>query len=137
MSSELPIFLTVDDVLAFHRTQIEKFGGDAAVRDFGLLESALAQPRQMFAGAYLHEDVASMAAAYLFHLVQNHPFADGNKRTGAYAALIFLRINGNPIIPPVDAMEALVLQVATGNANKEQVAEFFRGLMSELKNGKP
>ena len=94
MSEQTPTFLTLDEVLEFHAEQVELFGGDPGVRDFGLLESAIAQPRQAFGGSFLHEDLALMAAAYLFHIVQNHPFADGNKRTGTHAAHVFLRYNG-------------------------------------------
>jgi death-on-curing protein len=77
-----PIFLTVDEVLQIHAYQIQEFGGSDEILDVGLLESAIAQPRQSFGGAYLHPGLEDMAAAYLFHIVQNHPFADGNKRTG-------------------------------------------------------
>src|SRR6185437_12902547 len=87
-------FLTIDEVLELHLKQIELFGGSAGLRDRGLLESAIAQPSQTFACAYLHEDIAAMAAAYLFHIVSNHPFLDGNKRTGTDAAVVFLDLNG-------------------------------------------
>ena len=73
-----PIFLETDDVLAVHAEQIERFGGADGVRDRGLLESALAQPMVTFGDNFLHEDLYAMAAAYLFHIVQNHPFIDGN-----------------------------------------------------------
>ena len=89
-----PRFLTLDEVLEVHAYQVAHHGGDAAVLDMGKLESAIAQPRQMFAGQFLHEDLCSMAAAYLFHVVQNHAFADGNKRTGTHTAIAFLDLNG-------------------------------------------
>ena len=124
-----PTFLTVEDVLLIHSYQIEHFGGDPAVLDRGLLESAVAQPQQAFAGEYLHSDLAAMAAAYLFHLVKNHAFADGNKRTGAQAAMVFLELNGYAPDYPVDETEQLVLGVAEGRVEKEEVAAFVRGLM--------
>ena len=64
------------------------------VRDHALLESALAQPGAAFGGEFLHVDLFAMAAAYLFHIVKNHPFLDGNKRTGLIVAITFLAING-------------------------------------------
>jgi death on curing protein len=70
-----------------------------------------------------------MAAAYLFHIVKNHPFADGNKRTGMHCALIFLDLNGYEMDVPVDEAEALVIAVATGTADKSRAAKFFRNLM--------
>lgn len=87
-------FLSLDDVLESHAEQIAAYGGSDGIRDVGLLESALAQPAAMFGGQYLHVDVFGMAAAYLFHIVKNHPFLDGNKRVGLEAALLFLEING-------------------------------------------
>jgi death on curing protein len=89
-----PLFLTLDDVLESHSEQIAAYGGRDGIRDLGLLESALAQPEAMFDGERLHADLFEMAAAYLLHLVMNHPFIDGNKRVGLEATLIFLEING-------------------------------------------
>ena len=88
------IFLTLDDVLESHRYQIDTYGGSDGIRDLGLLESAIAQPEASYGGQYLHADFFEMAAAYLYHLVMNHPFVDGNKRVGLEVALIFLEING-------------------------------------------
>src|SRR5579862_7350255 len=88
-----PTFLTIDEVLELHLKQIDLFGGSAGLRDRGLLESAIDQPGQKFGGNFLHEDIAAMAAAYLFHIVCNHPFVDGNKRTGTAAAIMFLEMN--------------------------------------------
>lgn len=89
-----PLFLTLEEILEIHRDQIERYGGALGVRDNGLLESAVAASESGFGSHYLHRDVYEMAAAYLFHLVQNHPFIDGNKRAGAATALVFLVING-------------------------------------------
>ena len=82
-------FLSVDDVLAIHEDTMEHEGGLAGVRDPGLLESAVLMPQQQFGGQYLHAGLGAMAAAYLFHIAQNHPFNDGNKRAAAMAALVF------------------------------------------------
>ena len=86
-----PVFLTVDDVIAIHGDQVFRFGGAIGVRDSGLLASAVAMPAAMFGGQFLHKDLYEMAAAYLFHIVSNHPFFDGNKRTGALAAYVSFR----------------------------------------------
>lgn len=96
------------------------------MRDLGLLQSALSMPAAGFGGRFLHGDLFEMAAAYLFHIIQNHPFVDGNKRTGAVAALIFLVLNGIEIDAPEDAFEKMVRQVSEGKADKAAVAEFFR-----------
>src|SRR5688572_29541500 len=89
-----PEFLSLDDVLTIHEDQIERYGGSPEIRDAGLLASAVETPRATYGEAFLHADLFHMAAAYLYHIVQNHAFVDGNKRTGAAAALVFLDING-------------------------------------------
>ena len=119
-------FLSVEDVLSLHAEQIDLYGGDRGLRDMGLLASAVAQPRATFGGEYLHGDIFEMAAAYLFHVVQNHPFLDGNKRAGAVAALVFLDLNGIEIDAPRGSIYDLVLSVATRQAGKAEIAEFFR-----------
>ena len=77
-------------------------------------------------GEYFHGDLYQMAAAYLFHIVQNHPLLDGNKRTGAASAIVFLAMNDIQIDNDEDALIALTLSVATGNTGKVEIAEFFR-----------
>ena len=121
-----PTFLSLGEVLEIHREQINRYGGDPGIRDLGLLQSALAMPAAGLGGRYLHGDLYEMAAAYLFHIVQNHPFVDGNKRTGAVAALIFLALNDVIIVAEEDDFERVVRAVAEGEAAKLTVAEFFR-----------
>ena len=119
-------FLEVEDVLSLHADQVTLDGGEHGVRDVGLLESAIAQPQATFGSKFLHKDLFEMPAAYLFHIVQNHPFFDGNNRTGAVAALVFLDINGTEIEAPKGSMYDLTMSVATGQAGKAQIAEYFR-----------
>jgi death-on-curing protein len=121
-----PVFLTLEEVLDLHRESIERYGGSAEVRDVGLLLSALAMPATTFGGEFLHPDLAAMAGALLFHLVQNHPFVDGNKRAGAAAARVFVLMNDATFDPPSKEYEDLVLAVASGAAAKDQAVEFFR-----------
>lgn len=92
----------------------------------GLLLSALAVPAVTFGGSFLHADLFEMAAAYLFHIVRNHPFSDGNKRTGAVAALVFFSLNDIEIEADEDSFEKMVLAVAADQADKGAVTEFFR-----------
>ena len=121
-----PLFLTLDEVVAIQRDQIERYGGSLGVRDWGLLKSAVATPAVKFGGRFLHGDLMEMAAAYLFHLVQNHPFIDGNKRVGAVAADVFLALNDITLIASEDDYAELVLAVARGETSKSTAAEFFR-----------
>jgi death on curing protein len=121
-----PRFLTLEEVVSLHREQIEHYGGSPGVRDWGLLKSAVAMPAATFGGQYLHSDLFEMAAAYLFHLVQNHPFIDGNKRVGAMAADVFLELNDVQLTATEDAYAELVLSVARSESQKSTIAEFFR-----------
>jgi death-on-curing protein len=121
-----PLFLTQDEVLEIHADQIARYGGAEGIRDPGLLQSALAQPGGMFGGQFLHVDLFEMAAAYLFHLAQNHPFIDGNKRVGIVAALVFLEVNDVNMKIAENDMESLVLGVVRGQTDKEAIATFFR-----------
>ena len=119
-------FLTLDEVVAIHRDQIKRYGGSFGVRDWGLLKSAIAMPAATFGGQFLHTDINEMAAAYLFHIVQNHPFIDGNKRVGAVAADVFLALNGVRLKASEDQFAELVLDTARGYLSKSAVSEFFR-----------
>jgi death-on-curing protein len=121
-----PEFLSLAEILEIHRDQIERYGGDPGIRDLGLLQSALAMPAAGFGERYLHQDLFEMAAAYLFHLIQNHPFVDGNKRTGAVAAMVFLLINDIEMEVDEKELERIVLAVAEGKQNKQAIADFFR-----------
>ncbi len=120
-----PIFLTVSEVAEIHHDQIERYGGDHGIRDLNLLHSAVAMPMATFSGQALHRDLFEMAAAYMFHIVGNHPFVDGNKRTGAVSALVFLEMNGIEILATEDDFEELVMAVASGSIGKEQIAAFL------------
>lgn len=121
-----PVFLTLEEVTEIHRDMIERYGGSLGIREVGLLESAVAMPQAGFGGQYLHADLFEMAAAYLFHIVQNHPFVDGNKRVGAMAAFTFLKLNGFSLIAKEAAFEKMVRGVAEGKGTKVEIAEFLR-----------
>lgn len=117
-----------------HADQIERYGGSPGIRDEGLLRSAHAQAEAQFGGVYLHDSIAAMAAAHLYHLVQNHPFIDGNKRIGAAAATAFLALNGYEINSAVSEYETgtsqtpfekVVLDVAQGKMTKEQLRRWI------------
>jgi len=121
-----PVFLNLDEVLAIHADQIRRYGGSHGVRDLGLLSSALAMPQASFGGAYLHTSLPEMAAAYLFHIAQNHPFVDGNKRAALAAALTFIWINDHRLEAGEDEMTDLVMGVAAGRVGKADAAVFLR-----------
>jgi death-on-curing protein len=121
-----PTFLSLAEVLEIHRDQIDRYGGAPGIRDIELLKSALGMPMATYGGQFLHTEIYEMASAYLFHLLKNHPFVDGNKRTAAVAALVFLALNGFYLDAPEDDFAETVLAVARGQLAKADVAVFIR-----------
>jgi death-on-curing protein len=128
-----PVFLDLDDVLLIHEEQLAKYGGGAGIRDAGLLDSALGTPRATFGGDFVHEDLFAMAAAYAFHIAQNQPFVDGNKRTGLLAALVFLDLNGIVVTDPEGRLYDAMVALAERRLDKGGVA----GLLRELAQDAP
>ncbi len=129
-----PSFLSLDEVLEIHAEQIERYGGSDGIRDLAGLESAIATPQTAFGGQFLHRSIAAMAAAYLFHLCQNHPFIDGNKRVGANAAITFLLLNGWEPRFEEDELVTLVLSVASGAMSKLELIEIFEARCQPLES---
>ena len=121
-----PVFLTLAEIIEIHEYQIERFGGSDGLRSLDLLNSAIGMPSSAFNGNYLHPTIPDMAAAYLFHIVGNHPFLDGNKRVGTMSALVFLEVNGYDFNASDDELTAVVLLVASGKMLKDELSLFFR-----------
>jgi len=119
-------FLDKKNLLTFHENQLKTYGGISGIRDEGLLDSALEQPEASFGGVYMHSDIFHMAAAYGYHICQNHPFLDGNKRTALIAMYMFLFVNGYQIALDKKSLYALVMGVANGEIDKDQLADFLR-----------
>jgi death-on-curing protein len=123
-----PVFLDVEDVLLIHEEQVPRYGGSPGIRDRGLLESAVAMPRATAGGEFAHQDLFAMAAAYAFHIAQNQPFVDGNKRTGLLAALVFLDLNGIALLDPDGRLYEAMIGVAEHHIDKAGLAAVFRAL---------
>jgi death on curing protein len=123
-----PLFLTVDEVRDLHDDQLRRFGGSAGVRDLGALESAVATPASTFDGEFLHEDLFHMAAAYAFHIAENQPFVDGNKRAALNAALVFLDINGWLVADPEMRLYDAMIAISSRSLDKTGLAELLRSL---------
>lgn len=126
--SDEPDFLTVEDVLLLHEEQLARYGGGAGVRDPGALDSAVAMPRATFDEQFVHEDPFAMAAAYAFHIAQNQPFVDGNKRTGLAAALVFLDLNGVAIVDTEGRLYQAMIDLAEKRLDKEGLGDLLRQL---------
>ncbi|MGI8724852.1 MAG: type II toxin-antitoxin system death-on-curing family toxin [Methyloceanibacter sp.] len=119
-----PVWLSTELILAIHDEQLEQFGGPSGLRDRGLLESALARPLNQY--AYGNEDMAALAAAYAFGLVRNHPFIDGNKRTGLLAVVTFLGLNGIDFVAPEAETAITMLALASGEIDEGELAHWIR-----------
>ncbi|MBP6571954.1 MAG: type II toxin-antitoxin system death-on-curing family toxin [Gemmatimonadales bacterium] len=111
-------FLALAEVLDLHRRVIAQSGGATGLRDLGMLEAAIAQPRQTYAGTDLYPSLAAKSAALGFSLIQNHPFVDGNKRVGHAALEVMLLLNGAEFVATVDEAEHIILGVASGTADR-------------------
>ncbi|MFM9959251.1 MAG: type II toxin-antitoxin system death-on-curing family toxin [Phycisphaerales bacterium] len=120
-----PRFITLEEALSLHESAIDAHGGSYGIRDQGLLESALAAPRQGFGGQYAYAFPHEMAAAYLFHLCKNHAFIDGNKRIAWVSAVFFMRVNGWSVLADEQEAIQVVLRVATDEMDKPAVASWL------------
>jgi death-on-curing protein len=118
-------FLTLSEVLVILEDQIRNYGGIYGVRDLNLLSSAIYMPQSSFEGEYLHKTIPAMAAAYAFHICQNHPFIDGNKRAALASSLVFLDINGYTFNCNDEALYNEIMAVAKGEIKKKDLIPFY------------
>ena len=117
-------WLREDVIVAIHDEQIAEHGGSSGIRDAGLLSSALARPRNHV--AYGEPSVFNLAAAYAYGVIQNHPFVDGNKRTGFLAAYVFLYLNGWELEAPETEAVAAALALATGEIDEAGFSDWLK-----------
>jgi death-on-curing protein len=122
------IFLALAEVIGTHADQIKRYGGSSGMRDLNLLSSAVAMPSASFSGSFLHADIYEMAAAYAFHICQNHPFIDGNKRAALASALVFLELNGITISDPRGKLYDAMIALASSKLKKTEFADILRSL---------
>ena len=119
-------YLTIQEVLEIYHNVMEQSGGLVGVRDIGALESSLAQPQMAFGGQELYPDITEKAAVLGFLLIQNHPFLDGNKRTGHAAMETFLVLNGWEITADLEDQVTIILQVAASQMKRDSFLEWVR-----------
>jgi death on curing protein len=119
-------FLRIEIILTIHDDQIRLYGGAYGLRDAAGLDAAFHMPQAQFSGQFLHSTIFQMAAAYGFHLCQNHPFLDGNKRTAGMAMFTFLKLNRLEPIATESDYYAVMMAVASGNMTKEELADWLQ-----------
>ena len=122
--------IDLPEVLAIHAHQLDEHGGAAGLRDLDLLESALARARQR--NAYDDPDVFDLAAAYTAAIIGNHPFVDGNKRTGFVVGLLFLELNGPTFLASEADATRAVLDLAAGEIKMDELASWLRANSTSL-----
>lgn len=121
-------FLEILDVILIHEDQINLYGGINGIRSFELLESAVNMPKASFDGYYLHSTIFDKASAYIYHITQNHPFLDGNKRTALATGLVFLDLNGIEVEEADDELYNMMISVSNGNLKKDEISELLKSL---------
>jgi death on curing protein len=119
-------YLTIAQLLFLHARLIDETGGSHGLRDLGLLEAATTRPQATFDEQELYPDLFTKAAAFMDSLVNNHPFIDGNKRTGITAAALFLRQNGYRLTTSNPEVEAFTLKVASSRVEINEIAVWFQ-----------
>ena len=121
-----PLWMDALDAVIAHDLELVAHGGSAGIRDAGLLESALARPKNIWAYAESTRSLAVLAAAYAFGISSNHPFIDGNKRTALVVSFAFLDVNGLEVIASQEDAYIAILGVAAGEITEDQLAEWFQ-----------
>jgi death-on-curing protein len=118
-------FLTLSEILLIYEDQIRRYGGTYSVRDITLLSSAIYVPQATFGGEFIHKTIPEMAAAYAFHICENHALVDGNKRVALASALVFLDINDSDFECSEDEIYQVMMDVASGNMKKDELVDIF------------
>ena len=121
-----PVWIDERDALVLHNRLLELHGGAGGLRDGGLLQSALARPQQQYSYAEA-ADIIDMAAAYTAGILRNHPFLDGNKRTGFLIGILFLELNGYRFVASEEDAAQAVLKLAAGTIDEADYSSFLRG----------
>lgn len=127
------IFITVEEVIDYHVELLQVFGGAQGIRDMGLLILAVEIPKASFIDQDLYDTVFEKGAAYLYHMIANHPFVAGNQRIALLTALVFFRVNNILIAVDSSELEGVVLAVEAGRMKKAEIADFFKKTATSIK----
>ena len=129
-------FLEFGDIIEIHDIALKKYGGSPGIRDVNLLLSAIYQPQQTFESKFLYDSISKMAAVYAYHIAENQPFIDGNKRTAFAASLVFLKLNSHHLSATNEEVYQLFVDLANKMISKEELFKWFDERTSASTNGK-
>lgn len=118
--------ITKEEVSRLHKLSVIKYGGKDGIRDEGLLESAIARPFQTFGGEELYPSVFEKAAAFVESIIVNHPFIDGNKRTGLLGMLALLDREGIVLTAPNEEVYSFIVSISTGSISFEEIKKWLK-----------
>ncbi|MBS3745352.1 MAG: type II toxin-antitoxin system death-on-curing family toxin [Wenzhouxiangellaceae bacterium] len=121
-----PAWVSIDLVEAVHERQLAEHGGGSGIRDRGMLESALAKPRQLHAYGGADVDIPALAAAYGYGIARNHAFVDGNKRTAYVVMRLFMLLNGWELVAAMPDRYATMLGLAAGDLSEAELVDWLR-----------
>ena len=119
-------------VSTIHSDLLQRYGGRPGLRDPGLLDSALAQPKMTVGGKFVHKTLFDKAAAYGFHVCKNHPFVDGNKRVAFVLMDIFLQKNGWEVTSNEEDAYSMMISLASGGLSKDRLSKWLKAHSSKL-----
>lgn len=122
------ILLSLEEVLNIHDDMVSVYGGARGVRSMSLLVSAIEMPKATMSGEGLHENIFDKAAAYMYHIICNRPFVDGNKRTGTAIAIIFLDQNKIELECDIEEIERIAILAAQNKVTKKEISAFFESV---------
>lgn len=126
MKNDEIVFLEIDDVIEIHKIAIDKYGGPEGIRDLNLLSSAVSQPKQTFGGDSLYDSIETMAAIYAYHLAENQPFLDGNKRTALASSIVFLKLNRYFLNTNNEEIYQLFIDLANKKISKDDLIQWYK-----------
>ena len=136
MNPEIVSFKSAEDVIRIHDSLIQEFGGRPGILNMGLLESAINQPLNVWEYDKRNRKIYNLAAAYFYHIIKNHPFIDGNKRTRLLTALEFIYNNGYELkkqYRDMDDLYNLAIDTASSKLTTEDIAIFFKQAIKKIK----
>ena len=122
----MTIYLTLEQIIIIHEDQIVRYGGYSGLRDINLLESAVFRSQSSFGGEDLYRTIFDKASALMHSLILNHPFVDGNKRTGTVCMLVFLELNGYRLQVDQKALVNTALSMESKNMNVEKLSAWLK-----------